>query len=156
MKWLTKSNGPMKKTLAPLALAIALFSLPALAQQSTTTRTVERPAILDQAAEKLKDLAPTEAQAQGLMDIFMRELPHILDENFDPASMARQIQPEAERLLDPDQVQMLRAMSNETGPLMQIGAMNREERRALMKGGLERLSHPDMREWLKRIDSFDI
>ena len=146
----------MKKTLAPLALAIALFSLPALAQQSTTTRTVERPAILDQAAEKLKDLAPTEAQAQGLMDIFMRELPHILDENFDPASMARQIQPEAERLLDPDQVQMLRAMSTETGPLMQIGAMNREERRALMKGGLERLSHPDMREWLKRIDSFDI
>ena len=148
----------MKKTLVPLALALALFSLPALAQQSPITRTVgvERPAVLDQAAEKLRDLAPTEAQAQGLMEIFMRELPRLMDDDFNPASLARDIEPEAQRLLDPDQLQMLKAMASETGPLMQIGTMGREERRALMKGGLERLSHPDMREWLKRIDSFDI
>lgn len=144
----------MKKTLAPLALVVALFGLPSHAQPPS--RTVARPAAIDQAEQKLRELAPSEAQAQGLMNLFLSQLPRLMDENVDPASLAREIQPEAERLLEPDQVQALRAITDETGPLMQFGSMTRQERRALMKEGLEHLNHPDMREWLKRIDSFDL
>lgn len=144
----------MKQTFARLSLGLALLGLPALADQATAP--AARVDALDQAARKLEQLAPTERQTQELMQLFLRQLPHLLDDNVDPVSLARQIQPEAERLLDPEQMRMLRAMTAETGPLMEIGAMGREERRALVRGGLERLSHPDMNEWLKRIDSFDI
>jgi hypothetical protein len=144
----------MKRTLVHFTLGMALLGLPALAQESS--RNVKRPDLLEQAASRLGELAPTESQANGLMELLLRQLPRLMDENADPASLAREIQPQAERLLDRDQIDMLRMMGSEAGPLMQIGSMNREERRRLMKGGLERLSHPDTREWLKRIDSFDI
>lgn len=144
----------MKKTLAPLALVVALFCPPALAQPPSSK--VPRPAAIDQAEQKLRELAPSEAQAEGLMNLFLGQLPKLMDDNVDPASLVREIQPEAERLLRPDQVQALRAITNETGPLLQFGSMTRQERRALMKDGLEHLNHPDMREWLKRIDSFDL
>jgi hypothetical protein len=139
----------MKRTVVSFALGLAFLGLPALAQDSP------RPAALEQAADTLRDLAPTEDQAQGLMELFLRQLPRIMDENADPISLAKEVAPDAERLLNTDQVRMLREISKESGPV-QFGTMTREERRRLVQGGLERLSHPDMKEWLKRIDSFDI
>lgn len=90
------------------------------------------------------------------MDLFLRNLPRIMDENSDPLSLIREVAPQAERMLDRDQVQALRMLDAETGPLKPFGTMTREERRRLVQGGLERLSHPDTKEWLRRIDSFDI
>jgi hypothetical protein len=146
----------MKRTLVGLTLGLSLLAWPAAAQEASRTAPLTRSDVLEQAASKLGELAPTDRQMEGLMQLFLSQLPRLMDDNVDPLSLAKEIQPQAERLLDAEQIHMLRAMSAETGPLMEIGKMGREERRALVRGGLERLSHPDMNEWLKRIDSFDI
>jgi hypothetical protein len=144
----------MKRTLAHLALGLSLLGLPSAADDSP--RTLPRPEALEQAADRLRELAPTESQAQGLLDLFLGQLPRLMDENADPVSLVQELQPQAERLLTPDQVQMLRTVNEEAGPLTNFGQMGREERRRLMRQGLERLSHPDAREWLQRIDSFEL
>lgn len=116
---------------------------------------VRTPDILEQAAQRLGELSLREDQAQALMGLILRQLPKMMDENADPFALAKEVQPEAESVLDDGQKAMLRAMESEyqNSP---FGTMTREERRQLIKGGLERLSHPDTPEWLRRLDSFEI
>ena len=140
----------MKRQLAPIALGLLLLGSPSWGQE-----TIRQPDVLEQAAQRLGEMSLREDQAQALMGLFLRQLPKIMDENADPFALAKEIQPEAERLLDSNQRSMLRSMEREY-ETSSLGTMSREERRRLVKGGLERLSHPDASEWLKRIDSFDI
>lgn len=144
----------MKRQLASIALGLLLFGSPSWGQESTSN-VIRQPDVLEQAAQRLGELSLREEQAQVLMGLLLRQLPKILDENADPFALAKEIQPEAERVLDSNQRSMLRAMEEEyqSSPL---GTMTREERRRLIQGGLQRLSHPSTSEWLKRIDSFDI
>lgn len=138
-------------------LTLALLGTPAFAQDSEvpTPTPAAVPAVLEQAEKRLQELSPSQAQSQEMIGLLLRYLPRLLDDRVDPAALAREIQPEAENLLTTDQKQTLRQFQDEfsTTPL---GTMSREERRRLIQGGLERLSHPDTQEWLKRIDSFDI
>ena len=144
----------MKRQFAPIALGLLLLGSPSWGQESTPS-VIRQPDVLEQAAQKLGEMSLREDQAQALMGLLLRQLPKIMDENADPLALAKEIQPEAERLLDSNQRSMLRAMEQEyqSSPL---GTMTREERRRLIQGGLKRLSHPDTSEWLKRIDSFDL
>lgn len=144
----------MKRTLPPLALALLLLGLPVAADESL--RSLPRPEVLEQAADRLRELAPTESQAQGLLDLFLGQLPRLMDENVDPVRLVQELQPQAERLLTREQVQMLRAVNEQTGALTHSGQIGQDERRRRMREGLERLSHPDTREWLRRIDSFEL
>lgn len=90
------------------------------------------------------------------MQLLVEQFPRIIDANTDPAAVAREIGPQVERLLGPEQVKMLRQMETEMGPSTDFGQMGKDERRKLMKGGMDRLNHPSEAEWLKRIDSFDL
>lgn len=144
----------MKRRLAPIALGLLLLGSPSWGQESTAP-VVRTPDILEQAAQRLGELSLREDQAQALMGLILRQLPKMMDENADPFALAKEVQPEAESVLDDGQKAMLRAMESEyqNSP---FGTMTREERRQLIKGGLERLSHPDTPEWLRRLDSFEI
>lgn len=140
----------MKPYLLRLTLGLALMAAPALAQESPSTLP------LDAAAEQWQRLAPSQAQSQALMQLLMGQLPRLMDDNADPAKLAKELSPQVESLLDPQQIQMLRQMEAEMGPATNFGTMSREERRKLIQGGLQRLSHPDTSEWLKKVDSFDL
>ncbi len=144
----------MKRPFASLVFALLLVGSPVWGQESPPSA-VRQSEILEQASQKLGELSLREDQAQALMGLLLRHLPKIMDENADPFALAKALQPEAEQILDTNQRSMLRAMEREyqSSP---ISTMSREERRRLIQGGLERLSHPDTSEWLKRIDSFDI
>lgn len=144
----------MKRQFASIALGLLLVGSPSWGQESTPD-VISQPDILEQAAQRLSELSLREDQTQALLGLLLRQLPKMMDENADPYALAKQIQPEAERVLDPGQRAMLQKLDEEyrASP---FGAMTREERRRLIKGGLERLTHPSSSEWLKRIDSFDI
>ncbi len=144
----------MKRQFAPIALGLFLIGSPSWGQESTPD-VIRKPDVLEQAAQKLGELSLREDQAQALMGLLMRQLPKILDENADPYALAKEIQPEADRVLDDNQRAMLRAMESEY-QASPFGTMTRQERRRLVQDGLKRLSHPDTSEWLKRIDSFEI
>lgn len=144
----------MKRQFAPIALGLLLIGSPSWGQESTPD-VIRKPDVLEQAAQKLGELSLREDQAQALMGLLMRQLPKILDENADPYALAKEIQPEADRVLDDNQRAMLRAMESEY-QASPFGTMTRQERRRLVQDGLKRLSHPDTSEWLKRIDSFEI
>lgn len=144
----------MKRQFARIALGLLLIGTPSWGQESTPD-VVRRPDILEQAAQRLGELSLREDQAQALMGLLLRQLPKIMDENTDPYALAKEIQPEAERVLDQKQRAMLQAMDREY-KASPFGSMTRQERRRLIQGGLERLSHPDTSEWLKRIDSFEL
>ena len=144
----------MKRQFAPIALGLLLIGSPSWGQESTPD-VIRKPDVLEQAAQKLGELSLREDQAQALMGLLMRQLPKILDENADPYALAKEIQPEADRVLDDNQRAMLRAMESEY-QAPPFGTMTRQERRRLVQDGLKRLSHPDTSEWLKRIDSFEI
>lgn len=144
----------MKRQFAPIALSLLLIGSPSWGQESTPD-VIRKPDVLEQAAQKLGELSLREDQAQALMGLLMRQLPKILDENSDPYALAKEIQPEADRVLDDNQRAMLRAMESEY-QASPFGTMTRQERRRLVQDGLKRLSHPDTSEWLKRIDSFEI
>lgn len=132
----------MKSHLLRLTLGLTLLVAPALAQQS----------LQDAAAEPLRTLSPDQAQTEALMQLLIGELPRLMDESADPAELSRELQ----RLLKPEQVRMLRQVEAEMGPSTGFGTMGREERRRLILGGVERLSHPSQSQWLERIDSFDL
>jgi hypothetical protein len=144
----------MKRQFTPIALSLLLLGSPSWGQESSPD-VIRKPDVLEQAAQKLGELSLREDQAQALIGILMRQLPKLLDENADPYALAKEIEPEANRILDPNQRAMLQEMDRQYQSSA-LPSMSKDERRRLVQDSLQRLSHPDAKEWLQRIDSFDL
>jgi hypothetical protein len=87
----------------------------------------------------------------SIFSIVVSRAPELMNENLDSESLARSVAPELAKVLRPEQLHFLQLLDAETA---RWDGMGRKDRR-LIQEGMQRLTHPDQNEWLRRIDSFE-
>ena len=82
----------------------------------------------------------------------MSQLPYILDESVSRETLMRDVAPQLEQILRPEQRALL-AEIDSSEQLVEFETMSREERTRYMFEAARGLVHPSKQEWLNRVES---
>lgn len=131
---------------------LLFFIAPSYAQQEA----ISSLAGLEKVKQALNELALSKDQIQALSSIIVAQLPRIVDSNSDPLSLAFEVGPQIEGLLNPAQKDAFGRLAQEALPvILQLSSMDKIDRQLLIKNELDKLNFPGIKEWLNRSKSLE-